>query len=140
MGAWGYKNFENDTALDFLEDISETKNKRMIYKIFDETMDESGFLEATTCSEALAAAEMICLITEGDLEVLPTSVIDWYKNGVGLFKKKVNFSSAELKKAACVVEKIISDSELKDLWSESDDFSEWKQVNEELVNRLLSHI
>ncbi|MCH4887410.1 DUF4259 domain-containing protein [Acidaminobacter sp. JC074] len=140
MGAWGYKSFENDDAVDFLDDLSETRNTKSIIKVFDKTTHEPDYLEAPLCSEALAAAELVCLITEGEVEALPSSVIDWYKSGLGLFKRSVKFSPADIKKAAYAVEKIINESELKELWEESEDFGKWKKNNEDLVNRLLSYI
>ncbi len=108
MGTWGYKNFENDTAQDFLEDLTDTSNMKLIRKVFN--------------------------------EAIPSSVIKWYNRGIGIFRKKISFKNNELKKAAYAVEKIMTNSELKALWKESDEFSMWQKNNEQLVNRLLSQI
>jgi len=140
MGTWGYKNFENDTAQDFLGDLTDTGSIKMFRKVFNEAMGEATCLEAPICLEALAAAELMCMITEGDIEALPSSVIEWYNKGTGIFRKKISFKNNELKKAAYTVEKIMMNSELKDLWEESDEYSKWQENNEQLVNRLLSQI
>ena len=47
MGAWGSGNFENDDAMDWVADLEETRNLKLVKQTLREVLDAGdGYLEA----------------------------------------------------------------------------------------------
>ncbi|MDQ3047248.1 MAG: DUF4259 domain-containing protein [Bacteroidota bacterium] len=139
MGAWGLKNFENDSALDFTADVLEgSKNliKNAILKINNANADD--YLESDDCVEALAAMEFIATAKGNAPTDLTDDLQKWLKkNDVlqfksGLFGKKLDMTELSLK----ALDRISSNSELKELWEESEEFNDWLKIIEDLKQRL----
>jgi len=61
MGAWGSGFFQNDDAMDFLSNLDEVDSLLPIREILDLDLDE--LLEAPDCAAALAAAEILTIVT-----------------------------------------------------------------------------
>ena len=133
MGAWGNGSFENDDAADFVNEITEGKDLTPVREIFDTVLGASDYLEATDASQAIAAAEIVAA-TLGH----PTSAAQQEEELVGwVARVKPPADLGLAKKAAQVLDRILaSNSELSELWEESDDFADWKAV----VSGLRSHL
>lgn len=125
MGAWGIKNFENDYALDFCYKFELVKEKKIIIGAIKKIDNENDYLEAPECSEALCAIEMIAAKISNDYSSLPDNIGELLVEKKGLFKRSISFTSDEILISIRVLEKIIKDSELKELWLESDEFDKW---------------
>ena len=128
MGAWGFKNFENDGAADFVYDVFDNGKKvifQAIQKIVKAKPDE--YLEAPDCEEALAAIEILAAAKNNPSSDCNPDIIKWLqKNDVlkfknGLFGPKVDLVPLAEK----ALDRIINDSELRELWEESEQFDEW---------------
>lgn len=62
MGTWGCAPFDNDDAVDLLDDLAEADDVDLVDTLRDalaQVADEDGYLEAPDVSEAVAAA---CLV------------------------------------------------------------------------------
>lgn len=139
MGAWGINNFDNDTALDFSSDVVEGDKsliKDAILKVTKLSDDE--YLEAPDCEEALTAIEFIAAQKGKPSSDFPEEAKTWIKNNdllnftSGLFKKRIDITDLSLK----AIERIVSNSELQELWEESDEYESWLKVLEDLKTRI----
>lgn len=61
MGAWGTGVFEDDEALDWVGGLAEAATLAPVVDALRAT-EASGYLEAPTCSAALAAAEVVAAL------------------------------------------------------------------------------
>jgi len=136
MGAWGVGNFENDDALDWIYDLKSSNDKKLIIKALRNIDDNSEYLEAPDCSEALSAIEIVAAKHSNNMSGLSDDLIEWVNKKHGLFKKTITFTSDDISVSRSVLNKIINDSELKELWEETDDFDAWKKVQKNLLEKL----
>jgi hypothetical protein len=102
MGAWGVRNFENDSALDWMTDFLESEDKMLTLKdTFEVAKSRSNFfvklfkrnfeLEAPEANAVLAAGEVISLILGFPSEDLPVELKAWAtKNQMKLNKTVVD--------------------------------------------------
>lgn len=132
MGAWGTGPFENDDAGDWSFELDEGG----LHYIRDTletitTAQPDDYLEAPYCSNAIAAAEVVAAMRGSGLKDLPEEVTSWLES-----KPKAPPDLITLAREA--VSRIISDSELKDVWDEAlpEDAALWKESVEDLLKRL----
>jgi hypothetical protein len=135
MGAWGHLNFENDTALDFVWELEEKGIERI--KIAIEAVnsrEEDAFLDSDLCSEALAAIEFIAAAKGRAPEDFPEDGSAWLQaNKAGILENHYLIAKSKL-----AIDRIQHNSELKDLWEETEDLEEWTKVLEGLNARISS--
>lgn len=131
MGAWGINTFENDDAADWLAEFCDESDEELLFDAFS-TVNEIGddYLEAPESSAALAAAEIVAALQGKPSPNLPEEA----QVCVG----QLNFQSSDklVSAARKAVVRIQTDSELKELWEESDNFSQWQTTVNELKHRL----
>lgn len=137
MGAWGHGYFENDSALDFMADVEESNDPKLLLQNAIEAGLESEYLEAD----------------EGDAVIVAAAYVDRYLNGtrysgadddepldVDTFPERhPQLNLADLKPAArkALARVIGEDSELNELWQENEeDYPAWRNGVEALINRL----
>jgi hypothetical protein len=131
MGAWGAKSFENDDAMDWIAEIEESTDTEPMKEALEAVMEGEGeYLEAPECSITLAAAEVIAALKGAPSPDLPVEVNDWVGN------HKQNVSSGLIELALKAINRIKTDSELKELWDETGDATEWYQAVCDLEMRL----
>ncbi len=130
MGAWGYGNFENDDALDWIYELEEASDTSAIVAALARVTDESAdYLEAPECCNALAAAEVVAALNGKAASSLPDEVTTWIKG-------KAKPESALLAMTKRAVGAVLGDSELKELWEETEHYDVWRQTVEDLKVRL----
>ena len=131
MGAWGINNFENDDALDWIGEFCDEPNEEALIEAFA-FVNEIGddYLEAPESSVALTAAEIVAALKNKPSSDLPEDVKECVVNLS--FKP----SGEIVSNASKAVERVKADSELKELWEETEDFSEWNKVIDDLISRL----
>ena len=131
MGAWGINNFENDDASDWLGEFCDEPNEEALNEAFA-SVNEIGndYLEAPESSIALVAAEIVATLKNSPSLDLPEAT----KNCLN----KINFkmSNRVISDSLKAVERVKLNSELKELWEESDDFTEWNTIVNNLIDRL----
>ena len=137
MGAWGIHNFKNDDAQDFAYDVME-EGKSKIKDALLKINKSNSYIDVTESLEALAAAEIIAAAKHKPAKDLPEDMKDWLnKNDAltykkSLFRKPVNL----VQLAQNAINKVVENSELKELWEESGEFEDWKAVQDNLMARL----
>ena len=130
MGAWGVSTFENDDASDWVYRLEEAEDLALLEQTLRAAAEPAGYLESTTCSEALAAAEVVAALSGRPAPDLPEEVHTWVK----AHRQKVNPKLRDL--ALHAVDQVAGDSELKELWQESDEMAAWADRVQELRGRL----
>lgn len=138
MGAWGYGSFENDDALDWVYTLQESQGFSLIIQASDAILSSSGdYLDASDCANALAAAETVAALAGRPAKALPEEVIHWVEEQkAGLFQTRQLVDEQLISKAKRAVHAVLSDSELKELWEETDGFEDWEAVVADLLERL----
>ncbi|HXG08753.1 MAG TPA: DUF4259 domain-containing protein [Gemmataceae bacterium] len=129
MGAWGHGSFENDDALDWVGELEGAEDTEPISEAFDAVLEAEDYLEAPEASRGIAAAEVVAALIGQPAAKLPGEVTSWL---VGKKPPK----PALVQKAQRVVKRILKNSELKELWAESEDSAKWQQEVEGLLHRL----
>lgn len=134
MGAWGHLNFENDTALDLVYEIEEKGADRIKNAIEAiNSREEDSFLDSDLCSEALAAIEYIAAAKDKASEDFPEDAEDWLTPAN---KESLLAIRNLIPKSKDAIDRIQNNSELKDLWEETEDFKGWTKVLEDLATRI----
>lgn len=131
MGAWGIGNYENDDALDWAYDLEQTQDTTLIIESL-ETITEHGdeYLEDPDCCIALAATEVVAALKNVASPNLPNKVKQW----VSLRQNTGEDNLVQL--ALKAIQRIRTNSELKDLWDESKYKAEWYNALDDVERRL----
>lgn len=132
MGAWGYGNLENDSVLDWVEELLESNDLSLISEAIDEVLEDDE-LDADTASIAIGAAEVLAALQgrHGE-EAYDEELAAWMKQRLGQ-------GADLLAKAQAALIKILDESELKTLWEESESYEEWVRTIKELERRLVNN-
>lgn len=134
MGAWDTGIFDNDTACDWACGLKDAHDRALIERTLDAVLDVGDdYLEAPEAEEALAAAETLArLLGRGGVRNAYTEAVDaWVAAHPGRPSPEL------LDKARRAVARILgADSELRELWEDSDDADAWRQAVEDLQARL----
>ncbi len=130
MGAWGNMNFDNDDAMDFLEDVQEQGKELLVSKITAVAeLSENDYLEAPTAAECLAAIEYFAAEKGKPAEDFPGEANEWLTVNQPL---PIVPMPAILK----VLNRIKTRSELQELWDEAGELKEWQKVVDDLEKRV----
>lgn len=137
MGAWSEENFGNDDANDWIYDLEKSKGTNTLIKPLNNIIQNNDYLESSYCCEALAAAEVIAASKTQDFTVIPKEAQKWLtkKQGV-IFGKPPEITSEYVTLAKQAVEKVLKNSELKELWEETEDFIKWQIIQQTLIKKL----
>jgi hypothetical protein len=133
MGAWGELAFDNDQANDWAYGLDDVDDLSLVEAAF-EAVEAVGddYLDSDEASDALAACEVIARLRgkPGYTNAYTEKVDAW----VAAHPQKV--PPALMKRASAVIDRILGEeSELADLWGESDD-AKWRAGVEDLRNRM----
>ncbi len=135
MGAWGAGSFENDDALDLVVRL-EREGKTAIRAALEDVtrLGAEHYLEAPEASCAIAAAELVAAARDGDVSRLPETAQDWLAGQGDGFA-----TAALLALAGRAVERVLAQSELRDLWEEGGAGAQpeaWRSSIRQLISRL----
>lgn len=129
MGAWGVSPFENDEAMDWVGGLLDRGDPAIVRDALTTVtqIDANEYVDVTTASEGLAAAAVVAAaLGESDV-MLPDELPEWIASHLSALR-------AEQANAARAVERIVADSELAELFRESQSADDWLQE----LRRLLS--
>ncbi|MFC8523420.1 DUF4259 domain-containing protein [Pseudarthrobacter sp. NPDC057230] len=127
MGAWGYLPFENDDALDWLEEL-QASGADVVRSALAKASDR--YVEAPDGAVALAAAEVTSASQGNPLGDLPENVSDW------VTAHGAEITAEDVEMALEAVERVAGEkSELAELWDDADE-PEWRESLDNLVERL----
>ena len=129
MPGWGTGSFDNEEAQNFLKRLSSLAIED-VTQILSHAADEKDYVEASEGSVAVAAAEIVATAKGMPPAVIPQQIPDWLNKIEGSPSPKVS----DLARRA--VQKVRSQSELRDLWHQADGLNEWSANLRELEQRL----
>jgi hypothetical protein len=134
MGTWSVDPFGNDDAVDWIYDLVETDNLAFIVETIQKVLDlDTEYLEAPEAVEAIAAADTIARL-KGNFYVknaYTESLDDWIEN------HQLTPPQALVESAMLAIDRILTDqSELLELWQDSEDFGDWAKEMQDLKARL----
>ena len=134
MGAWSADAFGNDDACDWAFGLENANDLSLVESTLDTVLSHgTEYVEAPEASEALAAIEAIARLQGnwGERNAYTEPVDEWVE------KTKLQPSAALTKKAHLVIERILAEnSELKELWQESEEYEAWQAFVAELKSRV----
>ena len=131
MGAWDIGPFDNDDAADWLFALEVSSDTATIAAALGVITDIGNeYLEAPDCSNALAAVEIVAALRGHPIANLPDNAKAWVKA-----HRELDVSSL-VPTAQAVVHRIRSDSELKELWDESEEAVKWYATLDDVCGRL----
>ena len=134
MGTWSVDSFGNDNACDWTYGLAGCNNLSLVEKTLDTVLTKGAkYLESTEACEALVAIEAIARLQGnwGDRDSYSEPVDSWVEK-LGIVPSK-----ALAEKAQRVIERILADeSELKELWEDSDEFDAWQSSVKNLADRV----
>jgi Domain of unknown function (DUF4259) len=129
MPGWGTGNFENDDAQKFLGALH-LKEPEDLQKILIRAAADQTYLHTSESSIAIVAGEVVAAGRGNPCAVVPPQIAEWVKKVEGA-------PSAEMIDLAVrAVDRVRTNSELKDLWLEAEGLNEWSAALRELVGRL----
>jgi uncharacterized protein DUF4259 len=132
MGTWGTRIFENDDAMDWVQQLQETEGTTLLIESFDVLNDlaNDDYAELPECYKAIAAAEIVAALRGHPTPELPEEVRAWVITNHRAATKRL------VQKALKSIGRVQTNSELKDLWDETDQLSPWQTTLADLANRL----
>jgi hypothetical protein len=133
MGAWSHQSFGNDDACDWLSGLEDSNDLNLIESTLDAVLAAGdNYVEASTASQAVAAAEVIARLQGnfGTRDSYSESVDAW------VARVKVRLPPALARKAHEALDRIVRDpSELLTLWEEGDS-APWLEAIRDLRARI----
>ncbi len=137
MGAWCTDNFSNDIAADWVAALEKSKGVKALMSPIDRIHRNTGYLQIEEYSEALTASEVVAAAVSSDYSITPENVQTWLNTKKGfIFAKKPQVNTAHSIQAIQVVERILKESELKELWQDSEEFENWQGKQQTLLDKL----
>lgn len=134
MGAWGHDTFDNDSACDWAYELEECDDLSFIEETLNQVIEcGDEYLDSDEASRALAACDVLGRL-RGNFGVRnpSTEAVD------GWVAAHTDLRADELLPLAHnVIDRILAkDSELLELWQDTDSLSEWQASVEALRTRL----
>jgi len=132
MGAWGTVAFDNDTAGDFCQTVTDGGGLAVIEDAFDHVLDaEEDDLEAPTAEEAIAAAAIVARVKDGVPLAGEEEIEAWIAQA-----RPVATPDLIAKAQASLQRIMMAPSELLDLWQDAEEFPDFQAGVEALLRRL----
>ena len=132
MSAWGISNFENDTALDWVNEVVHRKEIES-FKESVELFLKSFSVENTSlmdCSKFLAIAETMAALLGSPGQDFPEELQDWIET------KYIKIETSTVESAKRGVQMVMNDSEAKEMYLDSGYFKSWQKAQKDLIKRL----
>lgn len=129
-GAWGHESFENDSALDWVENFFKPEGIAAVESAINQVTTRKGYLDVDVASAAVAAAETLAIARGHPGRNIPPDV------GARAKRMPAGRVTALLPPARLALERVLADSELKELWADSADYAAWRKAVEDLKARL----
>lgn len=129
MGAFGAGVFDNDDALDWLEELLASSDTGLILRALDDAL-ASDYLEMPEASAALVAAEVLAARNLRASPSLPEDLRTWTERADLVLTEQM------LARAQTAVSRVATESELAEVWAESGAAEEWQASLVDLRERL----
>jgi hypothetical protein len=133
MGAWGFDSFENDTACDWTGELEDADDLTPVHEALDGVLEnDEDFLDSDDACNAIAACEVIARLKAkgGQRDAYTESVDRWVES------HPTRPDADLVAKGNAALDRILAeDSELRELWEESD-FDAWMKCMNDLRRRM----
>lgn len=132
MGDWDVSAFGNDTAKDWLAELTRGESTAAIFRAIVNVakLPTEDYLQAPECETAVAASELVVAARGKGSPHVPKEVMEW------ITQRKFVAGKEVVAMALNVLRRIEENSELKDLWADTDSSKDWKKAIADLQNRL----
>ena len=132
-GAWDTGPFDNDDALDWVWQLTESDDLSVVEDALNNALESSAYLEAPMGSMAVAAAEVVAALKGNPRAELPPEVSEW----VDAQDFAVDDNLAASARRAVAQVRNAATSELAQLWADSDELAAaWNSDLDDLLERL----
>lgn len=123
MGCWAIDSFGNDDAADWLGNLIESNDLSPARQAVSAVLAEDDYLDAPYATEALAAIAVVAAALGR-----PTTSAKGHPDLLAwVAQVKPNPDSSLVSDSIRAIDRILAaDSELRDLWEETDEFNEWQ--------------
>lgn len=129
MGAWSFGSFENDDAADFLAEAVASGDLSLLREVLDNVLTSTEYVEAPDASRAIVAAEFIAAAQ--DRPTLARERQDSLSSWIARIRPRIHSDLAG--QAQDALTRILApNSELRELWEETDEFPDWQAAVSEL--------
>ena len=131
-GAWGYRSFDNDDALDWVENTLKPGGQSAVEATIASVAKGRGYLEAPEGCYAIAACEVLAAAQGRPSADLPKDV-------AALAKRLSSKPSESVRKnARDALDRVLGkESEINELWKDAGaDYEKWKKAVEDLKSRV----
>lgn len=142
MGAWGMKTFECDTAFDWYDDFCKSDQSiKQLRNAFNRVLLNTDYLDLDDCVAVLAAGEVIAAAQGFPADEFPNGAYhddEFAVPTIQLEQLQSELTEAMKKKACTAIEKVKNDadSEIRELFEETDSFEEWLKAVDDLIERI----
>ncbi len=133
MSAWGVSAFDNDDANDWAYGLEGTDDLLLVISALGVVEAASDYLEAPDAANALAACEVLARLkgNAGYRNPYTEKVDEWVAS------HPIKPTPELIAQASSVIDRILgTQSELRELWEQSDNNAEWQASVEDLRNRM----
>jgi hypothetical protein len=131
MAAWGTKTFEEDTANDWIQELIDSEDPREF--LVESLSIDPGFIEADQAAAILAAGETLIALLDEPRVGVPGELVDWVGDN-----ECEDVSDLPETAVASIVKVLGDESELRDIWNESEEFEEWQENVDQMREVLAS--
>ena len=129
LGAWGTGPFENDAALDWLDEVIEGDGWSVVVGVLTRVGD--AYVDVDEGSSIVAAGELVAAACGKPVADLPDEALEW------LEQAEPPTLPPLIEKAVAQVERVVKgESELSQLWAESSEGAAWRESVGDLLERL----
>ena len=134
MGVWNIGPFDNDMALDWVQDLQESNDLYYIEDTLNNVLEEGEtFIPMPFACEALAAIDVLARLQGQPGTEAMEEADAWVDTVRKKFKRRADLVEKSLK----ALDLIVSDkSELANEWAESDENDAWRGMVEQLRARV----
>lgn len=132
-GAWDVGPFDNDDAADWVWELEESSDLSVVKAALKAVAKLNSYIEAPTGSTAIAAAEVVAALNGQPHAQLPDEVAAWVET------QSLHGDEKLVKLALQAIARVqdLGDSELAQLWSDSEELQDsWVSELSDLKRRL----
>jgi hypothetical protein len=131
MGAWDPTASGNDDASDWASELVDAKNPIGFLERTFNLAQRDGYLEAPDGCQLVAAAAVVAAATSGNVpDGFPESVSQWLRG------KESSLKTLTVSAKVAIHRVKGPDSELRELWEETENFPAWGKVLEAISTAL----
>jgi len=134
MGTWDVGSFDNDDAADWAYELEDCGDLSVIENAIAGVLDPGDdYVEAPVAAEAIAAIEVLARLQGnwGERSAYTETVDAWVE------RERLPVPAALAKQAVQALDRIVGEqSELRELWAESEEFDAWMASVAELRSRV----